>query len=123
MQLSQIAEALSVVLEIKDDDTKATASYHLGAFGDMDINVYPDTDDLDHFFAFTAYPALSDYKMSEHIWHLEDDEEDHRIVSQQKYQSFDELIQAVREVNCEQNDIQAHRRRFRLSCASTVQTV
>ena len=124
MELYRIAEALSTVLEIKNGDTPATASFHLGVGGDLNIDVYPDTENTDHFYAFSAYPALSDYWMEEHYWKLpdgEDEPEDHRVLSRQEYKTFAEMIQAVKEVTKrEQNDIQKSGRRCRLSRTATV---
>ena len=119
MELYAIAEALSVVLEIKNGGTPATASFHLGVGGDLNIDVYPDTENTDHFYAFSAYPALSDYWMEEHIWHLpdnDDEPEDHRVLSRQEYRSFAEMIQAVKEVTKRESyNIQKSGRRCRLS--------
>ena len=119
MELYRIAEALSAVLEIKNGGTPATASFHLGVGGDLNIDVYPDTENTDHFFAFSAYPSLSDYWMEEHVWHLpdnDDEPEDHRVLSRQEYKTFAEMIQAVKEVTKRESyNIQADRRRCRLS--------
>lgn len=124
MELYRIAEALSAALEIKNGDTPATASFHLGVSGDLNIDVYPDTEDLDHFYAFSAYPALSDFWMEEHVWHLpdnDDEPEDHRILSKQEYKTFAEMIQAVKEVvKREPYNVQAHRRRRSVSRTPTV---
>ena len=124
MELYRIAEALSAVLEIKNGENPATASFHLGVGGDLNIDVYPDTENTDHFYAFSAYPSLSDYWMEEHYWKLpdsEDEPEDHRILNKQEYGSFAEMIQAVREVTKrEQNYVQTDRRRCRLSRTATV---
>ena len=122
MELYTIAKALSTVLEIKNGDSPATASFHLGAGGDIDINVYPNSDDLDHFYSFSAYPQFSDYKMEEHYWHIEgEDEEEHRILSKKTFKTFDEMVQEIREMDNEQDYLQEGRRRCRLSSVTTFQ--
>jgi len=123
MELYAIAEALSVVLEIKNGSTPMTASFHMGVSGDINVDVYPDSDNTDHFYAFSAYPALSDYWMEEHVWHLpdnDDEPEDHRVLSKQEYKSFAEMVQAIREVKYEPYNIQTHRRRRSISRTPTV---
>ena len=112
MKLFQIAEALSVVLEINQDDTKRMASFHIDTGGNIDIDIYPEGVDAEHIMVYTAW-SFGTYEMREHL-DIEQDE-----IRKENYKTFADLIEAVRGCGLEQANIQKNRPRCSVSCVST----
>ena len=108
MKLFQIAEALSVVLEINQDDTKRMASFHIDTGGNIDIDIYPDGIDAEHIIIYSAW-SFGVYEMREHL-DIEQDE-----VHRENYKTFADLIEAVRRCGLEQANIQKNRPRCSVS--------
>ena len=102
MKLYQIAEALSVVLEINQDDTKRMASFHIDTGGNIDIDIYPEGIDSEHIMVFSAW-SFGVYEMREHL-DIEQDE-----IRKENYKTFNDLIEAVRGCGFEPSNVQAHR--------------
>ena len=111
MKLFQIAEALSVVLEINQDDTKRMASFHIDTGGNIDIDVYPDGIDAEHIMVFSAW-SFGVYEMREHL-DIEQDE-----IRKANYKTFEDLISAVRGCGLESSNVQKNRPRCSISCIS-----